>query len=214
MKRRDPTAGAKPGEGRSRPAETEEAGAPPFPRETLLAVRERSPEALGELFDYAFDRLYSLAFRLLGDEAAAKDAVQGVFLKVHRFAHKIDPDRDPRPWLTTITYNVVRDHWRSAGSGISGKSISLDAHPALVETVPNGGADPEQKLLEAEEAGRVQRALGRLPEDLRTVVLLREYDGRKHDEIAEIVGASAQAVRKRYSRALARLGEILKEEQS
>lgn len=212
MKRPDKSAEQNP-EGRDVDAMAADGtGTPPFPRKTLLAVRERQPEALGELFDYAFDRLYSLASRLLGDPVAAQDIVQGVFLKVHRFAHKIDPDRDPKPWLTTITYNLVRDYWRSEKSGVSGKTVSLDDNPALAETLTDDSVSPEGELIRAEEEARVQRALGMLPEELRTVILLRDYDGRKHDEIAAIIGTTGPAVRKRYSRALARLGALLKEE--
>ncbi len=180
-------------------------------RETLLAVQTGDPGALGELFEFAFDRVFSLASRLIGNPVTAQDVVQDVFLKVHRSIGSIDPDRDPRPWLTTITYNACRDHWRSQKAGVAGRSISLDENPAVAESLRDGGVDPGEALEQKEQASHVQDALNQLPEDLRAVVLLRDYDGRKHEEIAEIVGVSGQAVRKRYSRALTRLGEILKE---
>ncbi len=56
----------------------------------------------------------------------------------------------------------------------------------------------------------VQEALSRLPEDLRVVVILRDYCDMRHEAIAGIVEASEAAVRKRYSRALARLADELK----
>ena len=72
-------------------------------------------------------------------------------------------------------------------------------------------SDPEARLLAGERDRLVQQAILTLPEEIREVVLLRDYQGLSHEEIAEVVGASHAAVRKRYSRALARLAELLKD---
>ena len=68
----------------------------------LAGVRRREPEALAAFFEQHFDRVYALVHRLLGDRHSAQDATQEVFLKVHRAAHTLDPERDPEPWVTTI----------------------------------------------------------------------------------------------------------------
>lgn len=181
-------------------------------RAVLEAVRRREPEALEALFEYGFDRIYALAARLLGDRAAAQDAIQEVFLKVYRSAHRIDPDRDPLPWLRQIAVNVCRDRWRSAGGGVRGASVSLDANPGLDATLPSPAPDPEADALAAERAALVRGAIDELPDQLREVVILRDWEGLDHDTIAALLGASGAAVRKRYSRALARLGELLEGE--
>jgi RNA polymerase sigma-70 factor (ECF subfamily) len=183
--------------------------APSLPRETLVAVRNGDPRALGEFFEFSFDRVYSLAARLLGDKTAAEDATQEVFIKVQRAAGKLDPDRNPLPWLTVITYNVCRDHLRSRGRQAT-KTVSIDIDPASAERVVSTGPDPEAAALASERSRLVQEALLRLPEDLRAIIILRDYDGMRHEEIAEVVGASHAAVRKRYSRALAKLADELK----
>jgi RNA polymerase sigma-70 factor (ECF subfamily) len=178
-----------------------------LPRETLVRVREREPQALADFFDYGFDRIFSLAARLMGDRAAAEDVVQEVFLKVHRAADRLDPDRDPLPWLTAITINVCRDHWRSPEERVAARTLSLDsAGGALVAD----GRDPEAEALGGERDRLVQEAIMRLPEELRAVVILHDYHGMGHAEIADAVGASHAAVRKRYSRALAKLADDLK----
>lgn len=179
-----------------------------LPRETLVRVREREPEALAEFFEFGFDRIYSLAARLLGNRAAAEDVVQEVFLKVHRAADRLDPDRDPLPWLTAIAYNTCRDHWRSREERTAARALPLDGEAA--GSLVDGGDDPEAEALGGERARLVQEAIMRLPEDLRAVVILRDYHGLGHEEIAEVVGTSHAAVRKRYSRALARLADDLK----
>src|SRR5262245_15515908 len=68
---------------------------PSLTRAQLEAVRARDKDALGALFEAYFDRVYGLVRRLLGNVTLAEDVTQEVFLKVHRAAHRIDPDRDP-----------------------------------------------------------------------------------------------------------------------
>ena len=84
-----------------------ESGAPD-PR-WLERVRARDPEALGEFYERYVDRVFGLAWRMLGERTLAEDATSDVFYKVHRAADRLDPTRDPVPWLVTITANVCRD---------------------------------------------------------------------------------------------------------
>ena len=179
-----------------------------LPRETLVGVRNGDAAALSAFFEFSFDRVYSLAARLLGDRAAAEDAAQEVFLRVHRAANRLDPDRSPLPWLTVITYNVCRDVLRSRKREVA-RSVPIDGD-AEGTGLPSGDPDPEAAALAGERDRLVQEALTRLPEELREVVVLRDYHGMRHDEIAELVGASHAAVRKRYSRALATLADDLR----
>jgi RNA polymerase sigma-70 factor (ECF subfamily) len=180
-----------------------------LPRETLVGVRNGDAEALSKFFEFSFDRIYSLASRLLGDRTAAEDATQEVFLRVHRAAHKLDPDRSPLPWLTVITYNVCRDVLRSRKRQAA-RSVSIDGDSDGVDRLPSPGPSPEAAALARERERLVQAALMRLPQELREVVVLRDYQGMRHEEIAELIGASHAATRKRYSRALAKLADDLK----
>jgi RNA polymerase sigma-70 factor (ECF subfamily) len=179
-------------------------------RETLIGVRNGDARALSEFFEHCFDRVFSLAARLLGDRTVAEDITQEVFLKVHRAASSLDPDRDPLSWVTAITYNACRDHWRSMRHRVTRESVSIDGDPTGQGGPPAAGPDPEAAVLRRERERLVQQALTRLPEDLRAVVVLRDFQGMRHEEIAELVGASHTAVRKRYSRALTRLAKELK----
>src|SRR5688572_19318137 len=92
------------------------ASEPSLPALDLDGVRRRDPDALAALFDRYFDRLYAVVYRMLGNRAETEDAIQEVFLKVHRGAPSLDATRDPGPWLITIAANVSRDRWRSGAS--------------------------------------------------------------------------------------------------
>lgn len=176
----------------------------------LERVRARDPEALAAFFERHFDRVYGLVYRLLGDRTLAEDMTQEVFLKVHRAAHQIDPTRDPVPWLVTIAHNACRDLWRSNAWKLTRRASSLDGDSPLAETLSRGTNDPERDALASERERLVQEALLKLPEPLRVVIVMHDYQGLGHDQIAAITGVNHAAVRKRYSRALTALGSLLK----
>lgn len=171
-------------------------------RRTLEAVRRRDSNALGDLFDAYFDRLFRFACRLLGDHSAAQEVTQELFLKVYRAAHQIDPGRDPGPWLMTIAHNACREYWRKRGRKVEGHSQSLDADTELRQTLTDDGPDPERATLASQREILVQGALMELSEPLRVVVVLYDIEGMTHKEIASVLGTSQAAIRKRYSRAL------------
>jgi len=184
--------------------------APPE-RAILERVRARDPEALAAFFERYFDRVFGLVYRLLGDRTLAEDMTQETFLKVHRAAHQIDPERDPMPWLMTIAHNVCRDLWRSSSWKLGRRAASLDGDSPLAETLSRGTNDPERDAIASERERQVQQALLRLPEPLRAAILLHDYEGMGHEEIAALTGIGHAAARKRYSRALEALGRLLQE---
>jgi len=179
--------------------------------ETLERVRERDSHALATFFEFYFDRVYGLAYRLLGDHASAEDVTQDVFQKVHKAAPQLDTSRDPGPWLMAITHNACRDHWRSKAFKLGRRSQSLEDTEGLVETLAAPGESADEVLVREEQARKVQAAILKLPEDLRSVVILHDYQGLGHEEIAMMIGATHVATRKRYSRALGRLAALLKD---
>ncbi len=192
------------------------ASVPPGPGSPLTGaqlkrVKARDPDALAALFDHYFGRIYGLAFRMTGDKAAAEDVTQEVFLKVHRAAHQLDAGRDPGPWLMTITANLCKERWRSRSGRQEKQTFSLDATPDAVANVPAVGADPETEVLAGDRARSLEQAIGRLPEAMRLVVVLHDMQGLTHEEISEVTGDAPPAVRKRYSRALMKLREMLQD---
>ncbi|HTM57773.1 MAG TPA: RNA polymerase sigma factor [Candidatus Udaeobacter sp.] len=184
---------------------------PPPTRDELERVRARAPEALAALFERYIGLVYGLAFRLMGERHLAEDVAQEVFLKVHRAAHRLDPDRDPAAWLTVITTNACRDVWRSGAYRMTRSSQPVEEDSEGAPALTLGTNDPEDHALASERERLVQDAIRRLPESLRVPVVLHDYQGLSHEEIAGMLGIQHAAARKRYSRALAVLGGLLKE---
>ncbi len=184
------------------------AGAAPDPG-WLERVRAREPEAMGQFYDRYLDLVFGLAWRLLGDRTLAEDVTSEVFLKVHRAADRLDPARDPVPWLTTITTNVCRDLWRSGAYRTSRRAADVD-DPVSAATLSSGRNDPEADALSSERERIVQAALLELAEPLRASIVLHDYQGLDHRQVAEVLHIAHDAARKRYSRALAALEQKLR----
>ena len=199
-----PPASSVPGAG---PPAPPGAGSPD--RELLERVRARDPEALGHFYERFVDLVFGLAWRMLGERVLAEDAASAVFLKVHRAADRLDPARDPAPWLVTITTNVCRDLWRSGAWRMSRRAADVD-DPAAAATLSTGRNDPEEDALGSERERLVQAALRELPEPLRTVIVLHDYQGLDHREVADVLHIAHDAARKRYSRALSALEQKLR----
>lgn len=188
------------------------AGAPaPLDAAVLERVRQRDPEALGLLYERYFDRVFGLVHRLLGDRTMAEDAVSEVFLKVHRAADRLDPQRDPGAWLMTIATNVCRDLWRSGAYRMGRRASDVQDEAGVGGRLSSNTPGPEGELLGAERERLVQEALAELPEQLRIAVVLHDWEGLSHQEVADRTGIEHAAARKRYSRAITALGRLLKE---
>ena len=178
-------------------------------RAEIEAVRARDAAALGRFFERYVNRVFGLTLRLVGERALAEDITQEVFLRVHRAAHTLDPERDPGPWVMTIAHNLCRDVWRSGAYRMGRQSESLDGDPAAAERLSSGINQPERDHERSERERVVQDALLALPEHLRAVIVLHDYEGLGHEEIARSLGIEHAAARKRYSRALAALAGLL-----
>lgn len=185
-------------------------GPEPPGRELLERVRARDPQALAEFFERYVDLVYGLVYRLLGRKEAAEDVTSDVFLKVHRAAPQLDPARDPAPWLIAIATNACRDVWRSGAYRMNVRSASIEEDAGIASRLASPGDAPGDALLRAERERAVRQALGELPEALRAAIVLHDYQGLDHEEVARVTGIEHAAARKRYSRAIAALGKKLK----
>src|SRR5512146_1687988 len=76
-------------------------------KDLIVKLQNGSLEALGELYDRHQRMVYRTALVITGDEEAAADLLQDVFLRLHRFADHVDPERPLEPWLYRVTTNLA-----------------------------------------------------------------------------------------------------------
>lgn len=190
------------------PAENAADTAPALSDEVLQRLVARDPDALEVFFDAYFDRVFAYVRRLLGEEHLAEDVTQDVFLHVYRSFPSYDPQRDLRPWVFTIATNKVRDFWRSRRHRDSQREKSVEVEGSA-DHLADGGERPDSSLTQGELNERIRNAVDRLPDGMRTTVLLRVYEGLSFEAIGEVLDRNEVAVRKRYSRALELLRSTL-----
>ncbi|MFT7669937.1 MAG: RNA polymerase sigma factor (sigma-70 family) [Planctomycetota bacterium] len=179
-----------------------------FPEEMRLALRERDPVALANFYDSYFDRLYGYVRRMVGAEHQAEDLTQEIFMHIIEHLDSYDPTRALRPWVFTIATNKVRDFWRGRQHRASQREVSLEIDETK-SWARDKAPQPVESMTEGERTEAIAVAIDALPEGMRVTLSLRYYQGLSFAEIGTIVDRNEAAVRKRYSRALEELRDLL-----
>lgn len=167
--------------------------------------------ALNALMDRHGERLFHYLVRCLQNEDEATDLAQETFVRVYQHRAKFDARKKFSTWLYAIASNLVRDRyrWRSRHPQVSLDAKNEQTSDSFRENLPAHSPTPSERLETEERADAVRRALAALPEDIRTPLILAEYDERSQAEIGEILGCTAKAVEMRIYRARQQLRESL-----
>lgn len=173
--------------------------------EALREVAAGNSEAFARVVDRHQARLLRLCGRLLGDAEEARDAAQEVFLKAFRKAASFRPQGQVFTWLYRIAVNhcLNRLRRRRLVRFVSLERGGEEDGPAM--DLPDGAPDPAAALELRRRWEATRRAIGRLPENQRVVLLLAKFEGLSHRQIGEILGITEGAVESRLFRALRRL---------
>ena len=167
--------------------------------------------ALNELMERHAEKLFHYLIRCLQDEAEAADLTQETFVRVYQHRAKFDSGQRFSTWLYTIATNLARDRhrWRSRHPQVSLEAEDEDTGTELGARLAHSGAGPEEVIESAERATAVREAVAALPEELRTPLLLAEYEDKPQAEIAQILSCSVKAVETRIYRARKQLRTAL-----
>ena len=159
--------------------------------------------ALNELMARHGEKLFHFLIRGLQNEDEAADLAQEAFVRVYQHRAKFDAGQKFSTWLYTIAANLVKDRyrWRSRHPQVSLDVENEPSGDSLRERLPAPGPTPSDCLQADERADAVRRAVAALPEDLRTPLILAEYEERSHAEIGAILGCTVKAVETRIYRA-------------
>jgi RNA polymerase sigma-70 factor (ECF subfamily) len=111
---------------------------------------------------------------------------------------------DPAKWITRVAVNVCLDHLRSRRWQFW-KRASNGAEATAADFAVDGAPGPEDLLLARQIGARIAAGLARLSARQRSVFVLRHYENRPLDEIAEILGVDSGTVKAHLARAVARL---------
>jgi RNA polymerase sigma-70 factor, ECF subfamily len=171
----------------------------------IEAARAGDSEAFGQLVERYQDRLYNSLLRVLGSTEDARDAVQDAFVQAYL---KLDTFRGSAAfytWLYRVAFNLAMSHARKRRP-----KTSLDEAKESFGCEPvDGQPTPDEHLVRRERVQLVHAALAALDVDYRKILVLRELEGCRYDQIAEILELPVGTVRSRLFRAREQLREQL-----
>ena len=168
---------------------------------TLLIERAASGDtaAFEQIMIHSEQRVMAMAWRMLGNDADARDASQEVFLRVYKYLGRFKQDQDFFAWLYRITVNVCRDISKKRQHH-SVRFASFDGGgEEEAFTVPAEQEDAEEALLQAQRRELIVRAMATLPDKERASIVLRDVEGLPTDEVARILKSSSTTVRSQIS---------------
>lgn len=177
----------------------------------LSAARTGDLEAFNQIVLFYQDRIFSLAVRIMGDEAAAEDVTQDTFLTAYRSLPGFR-NGSFRSWLYRIATNNCYDALRRLKSHPV-QPLELDGESE--ERFPpgfdfsNSSPSPEKEYERHEMEQTLQRAINQLEMDFRTVVVLVDLQDFSYQEAAQILRVPIGTVKSRLARARRQLRHLL-----
>jgi RNA polymerase sigma-70 factor (ECF subfamily) len=170
----------------------------------MLAHQRGEADAFAELFARYRQAVYGFFRRRLEHAARAEELAQEVFVALLHGTERWEPRASVRTWVFSIAMKMVWAERRRAAREAGAVAIeAVDA--ALVSSASAGGS------AKADAALAVRQAVERLEEGEREVLLLREYEQLRYDEIAALLGVPVGTVRSRLFRARMALKDLLSE---
>jgi RNA polymerase sigma-70 factor (ECF subfamily) len=171
----------------------------------IAATLAGDSAAFGQLVGLYQDRLYNSLLRVVGSAEDAGDIVQDAFVQAYV---KLDTFRGSSAfytWLYRIAFNLAMSHARRGR-----KTTSLDdMKSSMGSEAVDGQPPPEASMEQREQVEMVHAALAELSTEYRTILVLREIDGCRYEEIAKILDMPVGTVRSRLFRARLALREEL-----
>jgi len=152
-------------------------------------------------------RLYRLARSTLRDDAEAEDALQEAYLSAYRAIGHFRGDASLSTWLSRMVVNECLGRLRK---GARRQNVVPMAAGEDIDAMPSDGRDfPDRALVRTQMRALLERKLDELPEDFRTVFVLRAVEELSVEETAACLGIPEATVRSRHFRARSLLRESL-----
>ena len=158
-------------------------------------------------------KIFSLIGRYVNDADEVQDVAQEAFIKAYRALPRFRGESAFYTWLYRIAINTAKNYLVARSRRPPGTDVDI----ADAEQYEAGGAlrdieNPENALYGAELKAVVEAAINELPDDLRTAVTLREFDGLSYEDIADVMDCPVGTVRSRIFRAREAIDKQVREQ--
>jgi len=169
----------------------------PNDHELMTAVRGGDLDKLGLLFERHNRTLYNFFVRQTGDPQTSEDLVQDVFFRILKYRHTYRGDSKFTTWMFSIAHNSKIDFYR--------KDKHRNDEIEIFEAIPSNDPTPEDISVQKDERALLMKALHKLSDDKREVLLLSRFQNMKYEEIAETLGCKVGTIKARVHWALKEL---------
>jgi RNA polymerase sigma-70 factor (ECF subfamily) len=154
-------------------------------------------DAFEQIMIHSQQKVMAISWRILGNEADARDASQEVFLRVYKYLGRFKQNQEFLPWLCRITVNVCRDILKKRQH----RGEQFKSPDQETTQVPFAQDDAEHALIQAQRRKLISRAIADLPFKERASIVLRDMEGLSTEEVARILKSSSTTVRSQISSA-------------
>jgi RNA polymerase sigma-70 factor (ECF subfamily) len=154
-------------------------------------------------------RIFNLAYRFTSSVEAAEDLTQEVFIRIYRTLDQYDPKQgDLSNWLMRLARNLIIDDYRHRQRNPQNSMAdAVDDHSYHLRAV---GTSAQKEIERRELAAQVQEGIDKLPEDLKTCVILRDIEELSYQEIVDLLQIPEGTVKSRINRGRIELAKILR----
>jgi RNA polymerase sigma-70 factor (ECF subfamily) len=157
--------------------------------------------------------VYSLLFQLAPDFRDTSDLAQEVFIRVWRSIGTLRNPHAFRSWLnqmvTNLFYDELRKRPKSTIISIDEPIKAEDGEEGATRDIADHSAMPDELNQRRELSDAIENAIAKLPDQFKTVIVLREFEGLSYDEIAAVTHTEIGTVKSRIARARAKVQETL-----
>ncbi len=174
----------------------------PTDHQLVLRVQKGDKRAFDLLVLKYQYKLQAIVSRFVRDTDEVADVTQEAFIKAYRALPKFRGDSQFYTWLYRIAINTAKNYLVSKSRRPSSTDIDVaDAEQFADNEKLIDDTSPEDFIMTQELGQVINDSLSQLPEDLRTALTLREFEGMSYEEIADVMGCPVGTVRSRIFRA-------------
>lgn len=172
---------------------------------TDSGLNAANPGDFRRIYDGAMQMLYKVSYRIVGDEEAAEDIVHDSLIKMNEKALSFPSLNDAKYWLIRVVKNASLNY-------VKRKGRERKAYEKALYEDHRKQDSGETELLREETRKKTKEALDKLPENLRVVLILREYAELNYKEIGRVLGITEGNVKVRVFRAREQLAKLIGED--
>ncbi|MCP4136234.1 MAG: sigma-70 family RNA polymerase sigma factor [bacterium] len=180
----------------------------------IQSFQSNNSDAFDKLVQKHTNMVFNLCYRLMGDYDEANDCAQDTFIKVYHNLDRFKFKSNFSTWLYRIAVNTCKNKLSSLSSRVKKKTLRLDNRNDedfnRLSDIEDSTFNPEEIFEKKEKEGIIRGAINALPPNQKTLIVLRDIEGKSYDEIAKITGYKPGTVKSKLARARQSLRDRLK----